>query len=40
VELQQPAFRLTKQRNAEAMVERIRATLDEDVSRLTGLRRS
>jgi enoyl-CoA hydratase len=39
-ELQQPAFRLTKQRNAEAMVERIRATLDEDVSRLTGLRRS
>lgn len=36
-ELKQPAFRLTKRRNSEAMVTRIRATLQEDVARLMGL---
>ena len=36
-ELKQPAFRLTKRRNSEAMATRIRATLQEDVARLMGL---
>ncbi len=39
-ELKQPAFRLTKQRNAEGMAARIRATLPDDVGRLMGLRKA
>jgi enoyl-CoA hydratase len=35
-ELSQPAFRNTKRRNARAMIERTRATLEEDVKGLTG----
>jgi len=39
-ELKQPAFRLTKQRNAEAMVDRIRAKLRDDLARMLGLVKS